>query len=579
MAKGKRARKREVIEVDGPRLEALLERAQSNRLRQEDTQLLGNIFQSYSEFFRIVEDKNTTLARLRKLLFGSSSEKARDILGEGSAKKEWLADSSESGAQNAAESGGQNAAEESAELDEVEEEKRAAGHGRNSADDYAGAAQVEVKHPTLGAGDSCPDCGQGTLYQNAPSVLVRFIGQAPLQATVYRLEKFRCHLCGKVFATPAPAEVGDQKYDHTAASMIGLLKYGSGLPFNRLQRLQRSCQIPLPASTQWEIVEAASHLLRPAYEELIRQAAQGEVLYNDDTHVRILELMGKRWARRAPADHEEDSKRTGLFTSGIVSTLEGIRVALYFSGRQHAGENLSDVLKARVQELSAPIQMCDGLSRNLPGELGTIVANCLSHARRKFVDVVNRFPEECEYVIEALKLIYRNDKTARKKKLSAGDRLLYHQRHSQAPMDQLQSWLQRQLADKRVEPNSALGEAIKYMLKHWEPLTLFLRQAGAPLDNNLCERALKKAILHRKNALFYRSRRGSLVGDMFMTLIYSCELNGIDAFEYLNELQLHADAAASSPGDWMPWTYQAGQLALAVPADRDCGGGEVRLTK
>ena len=102
------------------------------------------------------------------------------------------------------------------------------------------------------------------------------------------------------------------------------------------------------------------------------------------------------------------------------------------------------------------------------------------------------------------------------------------------------------------------------MLNHWEPLTLFLRQAGAPLDNNICERALKKAIIHRKNSLFYRSSLGSMVGDMFMTLIYTCELNGVDAFEYLNALQLYAASVASSPGDWMPWSYQ-GSLN-AIPA-------------
>jgi transposase len=62
------------------------------------------------------------------------------------------------------------------------------------------------------------------------------------------------------------------------------------------------------------------------------------------------------------------------------------------------------------------------------------------------------------------------------------------------------------------------------MLKHWEKLTLFLRHPGPPLDNNICERALKKAILHRKNALFYKTVNGAHVGDVFMSLIYTCEL-------------------------------------------------------
>jgi hypothetical protein len=141
----------------------------------------------------------------------------------------------------------------------------------------------------------------------------------------------------------------------------------------------------------------------PAYEALISYAAQGDVLHNDDTVVRILECLGKRAKQPSADDTEEDdlAGRTGLFTSGLVATREGRRVALFFSGRQHAGENLADVLRQRAAELQAPIQMCDALSRNLPGELQTIVAHCLSHSRRRFVDVVDRFPDEVRYVLEA----------------------------------------------------------------------------------------------------------------------------------------------------------------------------------
>jgi hypothetical protein len=94
------------------------------------------------------------------------------------------------------------------------------------------------------------------------------------------------------------------------------------------------------------------------------------------------------------------------------------------------------------------------------------------------------------------------------------------------------------------------------MLKHWERLTLFLRKAGAPLDNNVCERALKKAILHRKNALFYKTQNGARVGDLFMSLIYTCQLNDANPFDYLTVLQQHADQLAASPERWLPWNYR-----------------------
>jgi transposase len=420
---------------------------------------------------------------------------------------------------------------------------------------------VEVPHPSLSAGDTCPACGEGIVYAKAPGVLVRISGQPPLAATIYQLQKLRCHLCGQVFTAQAPEETGSQKYDATAGSMIALLKYGSGLPFNRLDGLQGHLEIPLPASTQWDIVHAVAANLAPAFAELIRQAAQGDVLHNDDTTVKILELMGQRGRpealARAEGEGDDADQRTGLFTSGVVALRDGHRVALFFSGRRHAGENLAQVLKLRAEELPPPIQMCDALSRNLPGALQTILAHCLAHARRQFVDVYDRFPEQCRYLLEALAAVYRNDATARQGELSPEARLQWHQQESQPTMEQLHAWLTQQLDDKLTEPNSALGGAIRYMLKHWEKLTLFLRQAGAPLDNNLCERALKKAILHRKNALFYKTQNGARVGDLFMSLIYTCQLNHVNPFAYLTQLQQHADALAASPALWMPWNYHA----------------------
>jgi hypothetical protein len=402
-------------------------------------------------------------------------------------------------------------------------------------------------------------------------VLIRIVGQPPLSATIYRLQKLRCHLCGQVFTAAAPAAAGADKYDATAGSMIALLKYGSGLPFNRLEGLQGYLEIPLPASTQWDIVHAVAGRLTPVFDELIRQAAQGEVLHNDDTTIKILEWMGERGRQESSAHAEDEAdERTGLFTSGVVALHAGRRVALFFSGRRHAGENLAEVLRRRAAELPPPIQMCDALSRNLPGELQTILAHCLAHARRHFVEVYDRFPEPCRYLLEQLAVVYHNDATARERALSPEARLRFHQQASGPTMEQLHAWLNRQLDDRLTEPNSALGGAIRYMLRHWEKLTLFLRQAGAPLDNNLCERALRKAILHRKNALFYKTQKGARVGDVFMSLIYTCELNGVNPFDYLTRLQQHADATAAAPASWLPWNY--GTAASSGIADEPAIG-------
>jgi hypothetical protein len=374
---------------------------------------------------------------------------------------------------------------------------------------------------------------------------------------VYELDKLRCNLCGEIFTAPTPAGLGEEKYDAKSAAMIALLRYGSGFPGYRLEQLQGSLGMPLPASTQWEIAEETADEIQPALDELIRQAAQGDVVYNDDTPMRILALMNAT-QRAIPEDAGTDDppQRTGMFTSGIVSTRAGRPIALFFTGRQHAGENLRDVLQRRAAELGPPIQMCDALSRNPSKAFATILSHCLTHGRRKFVEVAENFPRECHTVLEILGKVYHHDAIAYQQGMSPMERLIYHQTHSGPWMDQLKAWATAQLDDHQVEPNSGLGKAIAYLLRHWDKLTVFLRMPGAPLDNNLCEQALKRAILHRKNSLFYKTPNGAAVGDLFMSLIHTCRLNGINPFDYLTELQQHAGELAHNPQDWMPWNYQ-----------------------
>jgi hypothetical protein len=386
---------------------------------------------------------------------------------------------------------------------------------------------------------------------------------APIHATVHRLERLRCGGCGTVFTADAPPEVDEEKYDASVTSMTGLLKYGSGMPFYRLEKLQRSLGIPLPASTQWDLVRRGAAILEPIHDELIRQAAQGDLVHNDDTTARILESIAER-----RADPVSDRKsRTGTYTTGIVSQLgrDGPRVGLFFTGHHHAGENLAKVLAERAAELSAPLHMCDGLSHNTAGDFETIVGNCMAHARRYYVKITDTFPEPCRFVLEELREVYRVDARARSEKLDPAERLALHRAENGLRMSRLKKWLYTQTLEKKVEPNSPLGEAIAYMKKHWRRLVLFLRMPGAPLDNTIVERALKRAILHRKNSLFYKTLNGALVGDRFMSLIHSAELNGADPFDYLNALLNNAPRLEEQPELCMPWNYRE---TLAQTAER-----------
>jgi transposase len=258
------------------------------------------------------------------------------------------------------------------------------------------------------------------------------------------------------------------------------------------------------------------------------------------TGMRVLRLA------REPSD-----KRTGVFTSCVVSIVGAWKIALFFTGSKHAGENIAQVLKQRALGLPSPIQMCDALSRNTPKLAGVkiLLAHCLAHGRRQIVEQVENFPQECGYVLETLGSVYHNDALARERKLSAEDRLGFHQEHSAPLMKTLREWMKTQLAEHKTEPNSGLGKAISYLLKHWARLTLFLSQAGAPLDNNIVERALKKAILNRRNALFYKTLNGAHTGDLFMSLIHTCELNSVNPFDYLIQLQRHKAELATYPSD------------------------------
>jgi len=533
------------IDVPLEELEGLLEQARP-ALSEEGYQKLRAAIRTLGYVTELLEKKETTLAALRELLCPASTEKTDKVL-------------KQAGIDTGQKKPGGAPCGPSA---SKEPKGAAAGHGRNGAAAYGGAQKIKIPHASLKAGDPCPDaqCSGKVYLQRDPGVLVRIKGQAPLAATVYELEKLRCNLCGDVYTAAAPPEAGEKKYDESAASMIALLRYGSGVPWYRLRGLERSLGIPLPMATQCEIVAETAVLLQPAIEELKRQAAQGEVVHNDDTSMRVLSL---------DRDTDISPERTGVFTSGLVWIFQQRRMALYFTGCKHAGENLAEVLKQRSPDLPPPIQMCDALSRNvpkLPAPLEPLLANCNAHGRRNFVKVTPSFPEPCRFVLETLGEVYGYDEQARARGMSAEERLYFHQQHSGPVMENLHIWCQVQFEERKVEPNSGLGQAISYLLKHWEKLTLFLRAAGAPIDNNIVERALKKAILHRKNSLFYKTRKGAQMGDLFMSLIHTCELNGANPFDYLTELQRHAEELKQKPSEWMPWNYRDTLARLATPA-------------
>jgi transposase len=547
--------KPELVEVSQEQIDELLALTKGT-LPSEKYRLLEAVLGTFVYVMQALQRAKTSLRRFKRMLFGATTESKGNLLKPGSA----LARRSpqQPPAATAAPSDRDDAREAAAlESSAAASSSRHTGHGRNGAQAYAGATVITMEHPSLKSGDRCPQCQGGKVYTYEPRRLVRWIGQAPLAPTVYHIERLRCRMCDSLFSAPLPAGIDERHYDESSAAMIALLKYGTGMPWYRLQGLQANLQLPLPDATQWEIVERAAQAPRWVFEELIRQAAQSPLLHNDDTPTKIVELMK---SAKLSAQEGEPAQARAVNTSCIVAPLDTHKVVLYFTGPKHAGENLARVLAHRAQQLAAPIQMCDALSRNYPKDFATLIANCLTHARRNFVDVMEFFPEPCSYVIELLAEIYRHDSYCKEHTLSPEQRLAYHQSHSGPRMEELKTWMDTQFDERLVEPNSGLGKAIKYMHKRWNKFTLFLRQAGAPLDNNLCERSLKKAILHRKGSLYYRTVRGAEVGDIYMSLIATCEHCEVNAFEYLKALQRQAVRVREHPHLWLPWNYHE-QLA------------------
>jgi transposase len=542
----------EPLEVDFAELERALERAQP-LLAATDHQLFTVTVHALHQVTVELDDKTTTIGRLRQMIFGKKSEKSRDVLKPTSASMER------------------------AHREKPKREAPPRGHGRNSVEAYTGATTVCIKHPQFEAGERCPECQKGKLHPFAPTQLIRISGQAALNATRYVLEKLRCGLCGMLFTAPLPAGVGKEKYAPSAVAMLAAVKYNLATPSNRLEGMQASLGVPLPAGTQAQLLGNGAVTLKPVFKALIHCAAQGDIFYNDDTSARILKLMQQAKALKAQASTQSpaatatsagkdnaDPSRTGVFTTAIVVTSQEHRIALFFTGPKHAGENLATVLAHREPGLPAPIQICDALPCNTVPACNTQVANCNTHARRKMVDIVTRFPEQCAWVIGIYRVVYENDQHCTDQGLSAEARLAWHQTHSAGPMADLRRWCDEQFAQRRVEPNSALGKAIKYLTKHWDRLTLFLRKAGVPLDTNIVEQTLQTAILVRKNSLFFKTQKGAACADLFMSLIKTCRFHGVDAFHYLTSLLTHATEIQQAPERWLPWNYTQTMAALTA---------------
>jgi NTP pyrophosphatase (non-canonical NTP hydrolase) len=529
--------------------EQLIERLETDRVTAADRAVLVKLIRLYFWLSFALQETKISLKRLKVALFG---EGRKGVKGRGSDDEE--PPSRGSGGTGSESKGTKDAADGTDEAGAKGEKKRlGSGHGRQGSQAYTGAQVIVCRHEELSVGERCPACGRGRLYGLPSGVEIRIDGQALLSAVRYELEKLRCSACGEIFTAGLPGGTDEDKYSPRARAVLALGRYYLGLPFYRIEQFQAVVGVPVADATQWEQVERVADCAYPVFEQLKYLAAQSEVIHQDDTHVRILGLLEEN---RVAAAQGEPLERTGMYTTGLVAYDGERTICLYLSGRAHAGENLAAVLSLREADREPPIVMSDALAANLLADESAVIrSHCLAHGRRYFTEIEEVFPEECERVISDFKKVFEHEAATRKQAMTPGERLAYHQQRSAPILNALKAWLEEQFEQRQVEPASSLGKAFNYLLNHWPELTRFLTVAGAPLENNVVERALKLAIRQRKNSLFHASEHSAYVASVLTSVIATCVQAGVDALAYLVALQANRRSVFRDPAAWLPWNY------------------------
>lgn len=549
--------------------EALIARVHRSNLPRADAERVEWVIRMYFYVVFALQEAKLSAKRLRSLLFGKRPEpspEASSAAGQAESDGPLASAVLEADADGAGATGNQAPPGAS---QRPERAKPTGGHrpgtGCLGAAAYAGATRVECRHEELAVGQRCPVCGQGTLYALPTGVEVRIDGHALLSAMRYELEKLRCSACGAIFTAGLPAGVGEEKYSAQARAVLAVSRYYLGVPGYRLQGYQAMLGVPVPDATQWDQIEVVGDCAYKVFEQMEREAAQGALIFQDDTAVRILSLIKENHDLVAAAQAQglsTTNERTGMPTTALAVQVGEHTAILYYSSRRHAGENLQGLLDNRAAGLEKPLAMSDALSSNeVADESMLIRCHCLAHGRRKFSDLEEVFPHECQVVLEVIRQVFDHDEQAHEDQLSPEARLAYHQARSRPLMDGLKRWLDTQIDNHLVEPNSALGKAIGYMQRHWVTLTRFLSVPSAPLDNNLAERALKLFIRQRKNSLFYKSTHSAYIASVLTSLSATCLYAGVNAVEYLVALQEHRGEVFAEPAAGLPWAYASSRAS------------------
>jgi hypothetical protein len=400
-------------------------------------------------------------------------------------------------------------------------------------------------------GDECPCCDKGKLYQGESRQTIQFDAAPPIQVQRYEKKVLRCNACGR---EQVPAQ-SIERYTPEANSSV-IVQRALGTPLNRLSRMQNLFGVQLAPSSLWSMAKNVWELVAQKIFNALCESAQGREIYlGDDTRAQIIEVD-----KRVEAG---EKIRKGCYTSCICTSFDGNEIILYFTANKHCADNFIALFAQKNDGTIAGL-MVDASSNSNPKLEWIDLGKCLSHGRRKFVDLLKSSKEYCSFFLEKIAQVYKNDSVTKEQEMSPQDRRDYHRQHSLPIMREIFREMIRLFKNKLVEPNSRLGRVFKYWLRHRYGLLAFTRVLGMPLDNNRCEGALRPIAVSRNGSYWFMTLASAMIWSGLFSLVFTCERNKINAYEYFNWLQRNWKAASQEPEKYLPWHFRGATEKIAA---------------
>jgi transposase len=407
------------------------------------------------------------------------------------------------------------------------------------------------------ADKSCPCCGGALHVLGESREEMLDIVPAQLQVKVIRRPRYGCRACeGAVVQAPAPERpiTGGMATEALLAQVL-VNKYVDFLPLYRQTQIFARQGIELDRSTLADWVGRACWWLEPLWHLLHRHVMGSTRIFADDTPLPVLDPgRGRTKTSRLWGYAVDDRSWQGSTPPAVV----------FFYAEDRKGEHPA----AHLAEFQGVLQV-DGysgfkslLERRSPGKIR--LAFCWAHCRRRFYEIHQATGSPlAEEALRRIGELYRIEAEIRGR--PAEERRAARQERSKPVVAALHAWLGAQLG--RVSARSSLAEAIRYALRHWEGLVLFLDDGRLEPDTNVIERAIRPVALTRRNALFAGNDGGARHWAIAASLVASAKLNGVEPLAWLTDVlerMVSGRTKAHELEQLLPWAWKAEGYAAAV---------------